>query len=120
MSIFDSIFDIVILFFILCHFRRNVIKLCITLSKLDLPSLRPCSAEGLVSSPTRCQIFYLFCCALSSLLPWRSVGRSTFICGLHNLITLIGKRHEKEDKITIYIYIARIHKRNVNVGHYIM
>ena len=36
-----------------------------------------------------CQIFYLFRCVLSSLLPMRSVGRSNFDKGLHNLIMLI-------------------------------
>ena len=46
------------------------------------------------SKPSECQIFYLFRCFLSSLLPLRSVGRSNFDKGLHNLITLIQKRHE--------------------------
>ena len=57
-------------------------------------------AEDLGSNPSECQICYLFCCVLSSLLPLRSVGRSNFDNGLHNLITLIQKRH----KIMIMLY----------------
>ena len=51
-------------------------------------------AEDLGSNPSECQIFHLFRCVLSSLLPLRSVGRSNFDNGLHNLITLIQKRHK--------------------------
>ena len=36
----------------------------------------------------------VFRCVLSSLLPLRSVGRFNFGKGLHNLITLIQKRHQ--------------------------
>ena len=36
-----------------------------------------------------CQIFYLFRCVLSSMLHLRSVGRSNFDKGRHNLTTLI-------------------------------
>ena len=50
-------------------------------------------AEDLGSSPSECQIFHLFRCVLSSVLPLRSVGRSNFDKGLHNLTTLIKKRH---------------------------
>ena len=58
-------------------------------------------AEDLGSNPSECQIFFhLFRCVLSSLLPLRSVGRSNFDKGLHNLITLIQKRHE----IVIMLY----------------
>ena len=42
---------------------------------------------------SECRIFHLFRRVLSSLLPLRSVGRSNFDKGLHNLITLIPKRH---------------------------
>ena len=35
-------------------------------------------AEDLGSNPSECQIFHLFRCVLSSLLPLRSVGRSNF------------------------------------------
>ena len=45
------------------------------------------------SSPNEYQIFHLFRCVLSSVLPLRSVGRSNFDKGLHNLTTLIQKRH---------------------------
>ena len=51
-------------------------------------------AEDLGSNPSECQIFNLFRCVLSSLLPLRSVGRSNFDKVLHNLITLIQKRHK--------------------------
>ena len=37
----------------------------------------------------KCQIFYLFHCVLSSMLPLRSVGRSNFDMGRHNLTRLI-------------------------------
>ena len=40
-------------------------------------------------SPSECQIFHLFRCVLSSVLSLRSVGRSNFNKGLHNLTTLI-------------------------------
>ena len=50
--------------------------------------------EDLGSNPSESQIFHLFRCVLSSLLPLRSVGRSNFDKGLHNLITLIKKRHQ--------------------------
>ena len=64
-------------------------------------------AVDLCSNPTECQIFHLFCCFLSSLLPLRSVGRSNFDKGLHSLITLIQKRHKImiEMKLLYYIYI---------------
>ena len=65
-----------------------------------------------------CQIFYLFRSVLSSLLPLRSVGRSNFDKGLHNLIMLIQKRHKIKllyqqmessmgsyEKETLHIYI---------------
>ena len=43
------------------------------------------------SSSSECQIFHFFRCVLSSVLPLRSVGRSNFDKGLHNLATLIKK-----------------------------
>ena len=54
----------------ICRFLINFVKLSKPFSKLDLPTLR-----------------------LSSVLPLRSVGRSNFDKGLHNLTTLIQKRH---------------------------
>ena len=64
------------------------------------------------SNPSECQIFHLFRCVLSSLQPLRSVGRSNFDKGLHNLITLIKKRHKLMIKVAIYIYICtHIHIR---------
>ena len=57
--------------------------------------------------PSECQIFYLFRCVLSSVLPLRSVGRSNFDKDLHNLITLIQKRHKImiEMKLLYYTYL---------------
>ena len=55
-------------------------------------------AEDLCLNPSECQIFHLFRCVLSYLLPLRSVGRSNFDKGLHNLITLIQKRHKNNDE----------------------
>ena len=46
---------------------------------------------NLGSNPSEYQIFHLFRSVLSSLLHLRSVGRSNFDKGLHNLITLIQK-----------------------------
>ena len=48
-------------------------------------------AEDLGSSPSECLVFYSFRCVLSSVLPLRSVGRSNFDKGRHNLTTLIQK-----------------------------
>ena len=48
-------------------------------------------AGDLGSTPSECQICYLFRCVLSSVLPLRSVGRSNFDKGRHNLTTLIHK-----------------------------
>ena len=55
---------------------------------------------------SECQIFYFFRCVLSSLLPLRSAGRSNFDKSLHNLITLIKKRH----KIMIEMKLLCIYK----------
>ena len=49
------------------------------------------SAGDLGSTPSECQIFYLFRCVLSTLLPLRSVGRSNFDKSRHNLTALIKK-----------------------------
>ena len=63
-------------------------------------------AEDLGSSPRECQIFHLFLCVLSSVLPLRGVGRSNFDKGLHNLTTLIQKTtYINENCCIIYIYI---------------
>ena len=53
----------------------------------------PRIAEDLGSNPCECQIFYLFRCVISSLLPLRSIGRSKFDKVLHNYKMLILKRH---------------------------
>ena len=60
-------------------------------------------AEDLGSNPSECHIFDV----LSSLLLLRSVGRSNFDKDLHNLITLIQKRHKImiEMKLLYHIYI---------------
>ena len=50
-------------------------------------------AGDLGSTPSKCHIFYLFRCVLSSMLPLRSVGRSNFVRVCVNLTTLIQKRH---------------------------
>ena len=60
--------------------------------------------------------FHLFRYVLSSLLPLRSVGRSNFDKGLHNLITLIQKRHKNNDRndvaiLCLYIYVC-VYRRN--------
>ena len=64
-------------------------------------------AEDLGSNPRVCQIFYLSRCVLSSLLPLRSVERSNFYKGLHNLTTLIRKRH----KNNVINEVAILHKQ---------
>ena len=51
-------------------------------------------AEDRVQIQVSVRFFYLFRCVLYSLLPLRNVGRSNFDKGLHNLITLIKKRHQ--------------------------
>ena len=52
------------------------------------------------SNPSEYLIFDMFRCVLSSVLLWRSVGRSNFDKGLYILITLIKKRHRiiRKDK----------------------
>ena len=56
------------------------------------------------STPSECQIFHLFRCVLSSAVLLRSVGRSNFDKGLHNLTTLIKKRHILMRTAVLYIY----------------
>ena len=54
----------------------------------------------------------------TSLLPLRSVGRSNFDKGLHNLITLIKKLHKImiEMKLLYYIYNIIINNNNMKEG----
>ena len=60
--------------------------------------------EVLGSNPSERQIANLFRCVLSYLLHVRSVGRSNFDNGLHNLVMLIQKRHVNyKNKIKTYI-----------------
>ena len=61
--------------------------------------------KDLGSNPSECQIFHLFCCVLSSLLPLRSVGRFNFDKGLHDLITLIQRRHKIMIEMKLLYYI---------------
>ena len=65
------------------------------------------NAEDLGSTPSDCQVFYLFRCVHSSVQPLRSVGRSNFDKGRHNLATLIQKSTYINEScyISIYIYI---------------
>ena len=56
------------------------------------------------SSPSECQISHLFRCVLSYVLPLRNVGRSNFDKGLHNLTTLIKKRHILMRTAELYIH----------------
>ena len=63
-------------------------------------------AGDLGSTPSECLIFYLFRCVHSSMQPLRSVGRSNFDKGRHNLTTLIQKStYINESCYIIYIYI---------------
>ena len=63
-------------------------------------------SEDLGSTPSECQVFYLFRCVHSSVQPLRSVGRSNFDKGRHNLTTLIQKStYINESCYIIYIYI---------------
>ena len=66
-------------------------------------------AEDLGSNPSECQIFHLFRCVVSSLLPLRSVGRSNIDKGLYILLTLIQKRHNSMIELLYYIYILHIY-----------
>ena len=58
-----------------------------------------------------CKIFSLFRCVLSSLFPLRSVGRSNFDSGLHNIIMLIEKNDILITKNKYYI------KNGINRGY---
>ena len=81
--------------------QRNEFEIC--KRKMILIQVLPTGTRGLVgiasarqaeelgSNPSECQIFHVFRCVLSSLLPLRSFGRSNIDKGLHNLITLIQK-----------------------------
>ena len=53
---------------------------------------------------------FLVCCVLSSLLPWRSVGRSNFDRGLLNSTMLIRKTSDKNTKL--------LSKNIINCGWY--
>ena len=57
--------------------------------KFDIVFTR--KAGDLGSTPSECQIFCLFRCVLSSMLPLRSVGRSNFVRVCVNLTTVIQK-----------------------------
>ena len=72
----------------------------------------------LYSYPSECQIFYLFRCVLSSLLPLRSVGRSNFDKGLHSLQTLIKKRHEIIIKMKLLFYKMESTVDSYEMNHY--
>ena len=81
---------------------------------LDIPtdtvaqSVEPrktCRGPGF--NPIECQIFNLFFCILSSLLPWRSIGICNIDRGLHNFIMLIKK--QRKNKILC--------KNRINCGH---
>ena len=63
------------------------------------------------------RFFHLFRCFLSSLLPLRSIGRSNFDKGLHNLTTLIKKRHTlmRTAVLYIYIYIYMLKYRHISI-----
>ena len=87
MSSVDSMFDIVTL---LLHFL------------VGFESAQ--QAEDLGSNPSERMIFNLFRCDHSSLLPWRSVLRSNFDRGLHNLIVLTKKRSMNLKVKLLYIY----------------
>ena len=81
----------------------------IIISLVGRASARQAEDQG--SNPSECHIFYLFRCVLSSLLPLRIVGRSNFYKGLHNLITLIKKRHNNNNykyDVAIFIYSQKI------------
>ena len=56
------------------------------------------------SNPSECQILNLFRSVPSSLLHLRSVGRSNFDKGLHNLIKLIKKRNKIITKMKLLCY----------------
>ena len=56
--------------------------IAVTASALEKPGT-------LVRLPASVRFFLGFCCVLSSMLPLRSVGRSNFDKGRHNLETLI-------------------------------
>ena len=64
-------------------------------------------AEVLGLNPSKCQIGRLFRHVLSSVIPWRSIGRSNFNSGLHNLMMLNQKRQK-------YNYHIKI---RTNCGH---
>ena len=67
------------------------------------------------TNPIECQISHLSRGVLSSPLPLRSVGRSNFGKGLHNLITLIKKRHGLMIELLYYIMESTVdsyEKRN--------
>ena len=66
---------------------------------------KPEKKKNLGSSPSECQIFHLFRCILSSVLPLRNVGRPNFDKGLHNLTALIQKRHILMRTVVLYIRV---------------
>ena len=76
-------------------------------------------SEDLGSNPSECQIFNLFRCVLSSLLPLRSIGSSSFDKGLHNLITLIQKRHKIIIKMKLLYYKIESTVDSYGKKHYI-
>ena len=76
-------------------------------------------AEDLGSYPSECQIINLFRCVLSSLLPLRSVRRSNFDKGLHNLIKLIKKRYKIIIKMKLLYYKMESTVDSYEKKHYV-
>ena len=75
-----------------------------------LKSIGARNAEDLGSNTSECQIFHLFRCVLSYVLPLRKVERSNFVRVYINLTTLIKKRH--------ILMITAVLCNGINSGHY--
>ena len=79
----------------LANWKRSIVGIASARQSMDMGS-----------NPSEYQILDLFRCVLFSLLPLRSVGRSNFNKGLHNLITMIQERHKIMIELKLLYYIV--------------
>ena len=96
----------------MCNIRVDIYIYISTLMLHSCYCIGTRKAGDLGSTPSECQIFYLFRCVLSSMLPLRSIGRSNFVrvcIKFNNVDSKTTYFNENCCIIYIYIYIYHIY-----------